>query len=170
MQPKLTSNNTATADGTIVTTAHSIYQSSYAPYCAMDGTNTCWGPAENAGAIVWWQVKFPYYLKVTKITYRTSHWSGHRRDCTFRFYTNSNRTIPIGDVMTAPNIVSSNLDVTGIPTNGIVTDTLYWYCTERGAAITGIGELTISATKIVGARAEDNLWASSAASKYIIKY
>lgn len=153
-QPILSSDVTQTSEGEIVCTASSFFQSENCyPYCALDGVKS--GNNTNYGRFVisntktgWWQVKFPYKLKITGLKYYAPYSSSAETviATTGRFYTSSEKITPIGDeINTTKNWQEVN--VANIPTEGIITDTIYFDITNSGG-YGGIGELEITAIKI----------------------
>lgn len=152
-QPVLTSNTTSVAEGDIVCTASSWFQNSSEnnqPYNAMDGVksgtsnNTYWGINESVTGF--WQVKFPYKLKIKGITYYNRYSSTVSQVvCEGRFYTSDAKTTPIGDAFTTSATNWQAVTISGIPSDGIETDTIYFDKTG-GTANAGIGELDIVAT------------------------
>lgn len=153
-QPIATGETTAVDGGNMVITASNQY-STYNAYKAMDGiksgttATTGWG-TNNTSAVQWWQVKFPYKIKITGLTgYQRYDTTVANANTVGRFYTSSSKTTPIGN--TYNNAVSTNwnaVSVTGIPTEGIITDTIYFEKTG-GGNYGGLGELVIEAEKVV---------------------
>ena len=153
-QPVLSSDVTQANEGEIVCTASSFYQNENCfPYCALDGVKS--GNNANYGRFVilntktgWWQVKFPYKLKITGLKYYAPYSSSAENliATTGRFYTSSEKITPIGDEINATTNWQE-IDVANIPTEGIITDTIYFDITNSGG-YGGIGELEITAIKI----------------------
>ena len=142
-------------------------------YCwhAMDGVrsgylpSTFWGPGthkdlanadndvpQNFGA--WWQVKFPYKLWITGITVynRYSGASPATSDQTKIegvFYTSSDKSEMIGSYMTGSNQGAWwQTPVPNIRTEGVVTDTLYFFKHDNSSDWAGLGEVVITARRL----------------------
>ena len=153
-QPILTSNSTETSLGTVEVSAGSEY-STYNAYKALDGiksgtiATTGWG-VNNTSATTWWQIKFPYKIKITGLTgYQRYDSNPANANTIGQFYTSSDKTTPIGDIYT--NNISTNWNavaVSGIPSEGIITDTIYFEKTG-GGSYGGLGELEITAERVV---------------------
>lgn len=95
----------------------------------------------------WWQVKFPYKLKIKGLTFYSPHSSTYgSKDC--RFYTSSDMTTPIGDDFVGKSSGFTATTVTGIPEEGMVTDTLYLNITSSHGTGIGMGHLDIEAERI----------------------
>ena len=150
-QPIATGETTAIDGGDMVITASS-QSSTYQAYKAMDGVSsgttatTGWGTS-NTTAVQWWQVKFPYEIRITGLTgYQRYDTTPANANTIGQFYTSSEKTIPIGDEYSNAVGVNWNaVSVTGIPAEGIITDTIYFEKTG-GGAYGGLGELKIEAT------------------------
>lgn len=150
-QPVATGETTAIDGGNMVITASNAY-SGYDAYKAMDGIDTGttattgWG-INNTSAVQWWQVKFPYKIRITGITgYQRYDSTPANANTIGQFYTSSDKTTPIGDEYSNAVGVNWNaVSVTGIPAEGIVTDTIYFEKTG-GGNYGGLGELKIEAT------------------------
>jgi len=153
-QPVATSNNTAIAGGNMVFTASS--EGDGKMYGAMDGnisgssSSNFWQTTSNT-PLGWWQVKFPYKIRITGLKFYNcySNYTNHTK--TARFYTNSSKAIPIGDAFTGVNSNYGLTTITGIPAEGIITDTIYLDITECYRTSSGMGELQITATKLTEA-------------------
>ena len=151
VQPIATGETTAIEGGDMVITASSAY-SNYNAYKAMDGIDTSttattgWG-TNNTSAVQWWQVKFPYKIRITGLTgYQRYDSTPANANTIGQFYTSSEKTTPIGDEYSNAVGVNWNaVSVTGIPAEGIVTDTIYFEKTGGGNH-GGFGELKIEAT------------------------
>ena len=91
----------------------------------------------------WWQVKFPYPIKIFGLKYlnATTDWSS---SITGRFYTNDTKTAPIGNTFSTSVYNSAETNISNIPKTGIITDTIYFERTA-GHEYTGIGQLIINA-------------------------
>ena len=150
-QPKATGATTAIDGGNMVITCSSAY-SGYDAYKAMDGTlsgttpATGWG-TDNTTAVQWWQVKFPYKIRITGLTgYQRYDIEPNNANTIGRFYTSSDKTTPIGDEYNnAIGINWNAVSVTGISAEGVITDTIYFEKTG-GGGWGGFGELKIEAT------------------------
>lgn len=153
-QPVLTADSTSTADGTITTIASSYYSWSTticSPYKAMNGVksgnNNGWfASSTSTAAGAWWQVKFPYQLRITGLTVYSPTYNSGNPSVIGQFWTSSARTNSIGDQITTSSTYGGASAVTGIPSNGVITDTIYFYETSA-AGFGGIGELEITATR-----------------------
>lgn len=95
----------------------------------------------------WWQVKFPYKLKITGLKFYSSHSSTYAaKDC--RFYTSSEMTKPIGNAFVGLSSGFASTTVTGIPEEGVITDTLYLNITSSHGTGIGMGHLDIEAERV----------------------
>ena len=150
-QPIATGETTAIVGGDMVITASSAF-TGYDAYKAMDGTSsgttseTGWG-TNNTTGVQWWQVKFPYEIRITGlIGYQRYDTTPANANTIGRFYTSSDKTTPIGDEYNnAVGVNWNSVSVTGIPEEGIITDTIYFEKTG-GSTYGGLGELKIEAT------------------------
>lgn len=146
-QPILTSNATTVDEG-IVRTSASIDFPAAASYFALDGKKSngeggYWWP-NNSPA--YWQVEFPYEIRIKGVDYYNQYSTDPRNlTNTARLYTNSTKTIPIGDSFSA-SYAWQKISISGITKNKIVTNTIYFYCMSGYA---GIGELVIDADKFI---------------------
>lgn len=91
----------------------------------------------------WWQVVFPYPIKIYDITHYNTN-SNASSSVSGRFYTNDTMTTPIGNAFTSVNSNATALAITGIPAEGVITDTIYFRKTA-GNQYSGIGEIDIRA-------------------------
>lgn len=158
-QPVLTTNTTTVTDlGNVTATASSYGNNSGGsasgneyPYHAMDGVKsgsgtTYWGCNASSPAGQWWQVVFPYQIKITGLTHYNRYGNSYA-NVTGQFWTSSDRTTPIGDAFGATGATGWKATaIQNIPASGVVTDTIYFYITA-GANYCGIGELEITATR-----------------------
>lgn len=158
-QPVLTTNTTTVTDlGNVTATASSYGNNSGGsasgneyPYHAMDGVKsgsgtTYWGCNASNPAGQWWQVVFPYQIKITGLTHYNRYGNSYA-NVTGQFWTSSDRTTPIGDAFGATGATGWKATaIQNIPASGVVTDTIYFYITA-GANYCGIGELEITATR-----------------------
>lgn len=139
-QPNLTSN---TSDNCIVTCSAAF--SGYEAYKAMDGnTNNCWFPNTTTG---WWQIKLPQPILIKSLTHIAGSYSQQTQDIQGRYYTSSDKTTPIGNAISGTYAQGALVTISGIPTEGILTDTIYFEKTG-GNANSGIGELQINAITV----------------------
>lgn len=152
-QPIATGNTTAVEGGNMITTAGSNNSGYSQIYGALDGVKSgsnqqkTWMPTTST---TWWQVKFPYKIKITGLTHYNSRGDySADRPVIGRYYTSSDLTTPIGDEISTPNTNWYATEITGIPQDGILTDTIYFNKTG-GGTYAGIGELEITATKYNG--------------------
>lgn len=138
-QPVLTSN---TSFGTITYSAQSSATGQKA-FNALDGiksgsSNSQWVSDSSTG---WWKWVLPYKIKITKLVFYNR--GIDNLNITGRFYTNSDKAIPIGNSFTpAATAWASVIVYNGA---GVVTNTLYFDKTA-GSKYNGIGELEITAT------------------------
>ena len=146
-QPVLSSNTTAVTEGNIVVSASSNY-SGEDPWRALDGNNSGTSFAFNSVPTGWWQVKFPYKLRITGLTFCQRENAGSYRTNTARFYTSSDKSTPIGNEFNPPATSYAQTVVSGIPSAGIITDTIYLDVTA-GLTSAGMSELIITAQKVV---------------------
>ena len=138
-QPKLLAN-----DGIIVT-ANAEYYPAWKALDGIDGVGTnCWFPNTVTG---WWQIKFPYKLKITALTHIGGSYDGRVCELIGRYYTDSSLKTPIGNEINGSYGQRDVVPIVGIPKEGIITDTIYFNKTG-GQDLSGIGELRITATKM----------------------
>lgn len=146
-QPTLTSN---TSYGTLT---GSSYSGSRYYYCISDGkiptTNDAsdnWGTNNTAIGWVNWELPEEIIIKGIKI-YNRSHTTAVDYQLTgARFYTDSTKETPIGEefeILTSQGIY----ELKDIPPEGIQTKNIYFY--KTGSTYSGIGELEITAERIV---------------------
>lgn len=152
-QPILTSN---TSYGVVT---GSSYSGSRYYYCISDGkiptTNDAsdnWGTNNTAIGWVNWTLEEEILIKGIKI-YNRSHTTAVDYTLTgARFYTDSTKTTPIGEefeILTSQGIY----ELTTIPEEGIKTNNIYFY--KTGSTYSGIGELEITADKVVQSTYKD---------------
>ena len=140
-QPTATSGTTAITGGNMVITGTNYYRSSY-PWKAMDGTNSSvWIMSDTTTG--YWQLKLPYKIWVTGLTFYNT--GAPNRTKSGRFYTSSAKTTAIGNAFTATNSDYAATTISGIPSGGIETDTIYLAITGSYASSSGMGELKITA-------------------------
>lgn len=145
-QPIATGQTTAIDGGNMVITATNQYSSS-APWLAMDGTtNNLWVMNETAAG--YWQLKLPYKIIVTGLTFYNI--SGRNKTNVARFYTDSSLSTPIGDQFSAVNSDFGQTVVSGIPAEGIETDTIYLKTSSAYGTSSGMSELKITAKRRTG--------------------
>lgn len=143
--------SSATAsDGSVISSG--MTYDTQAPWMAMDGIvpdasngSSEWG--SRTKGVTWWQVKFPYTLRVTGITVYNGYTTNvENANLAGRFYTDQSKLVPIGDAINTPQTVSTKTVISNVkPTD---TDTLYFYKTETaGSAL--MGEVVITAKKLV---------------------
>lgn len=117
-----------------------------AAWKAMDGaassSNNGWRAGTGASP-QWWQVKFPYPIKILGLKHTNTN-TNDSSSVTGRFYTGSNKAVPIGNTFTTPSNNAVVTAIANIPTEGVLTDTIYFERTA-GGTYSGIGELTINA-------------------------
>ena len=138
------------ADGSIISSG--MTYDAQAPWMAMDGIipdtsngNSEWG--SRTKGVTWWQIKFPYILRVTGITVYNGYTTNvANANLAGRFYTDQSKLVPIGDAINTPQTASTKTVISNVkPTD---TDTLYFYKTETaGSAL--MGEVVITAKKLV---------------------
>lgn len=145
-QPVLTSN---TSYGTV--SCSSVSQYFNQPYTALDGSTTTRGWSPENSTTAWWKWELPETINITALTYVGQYNGSGKADdvlCQGRFYTSSDKTTPIGDAINQDKEEDSvEIQVTGIPEEGISTNCIYFDKTG-GGAYSGIGELIITATVI----------------------
>lgn len=146
-QPALSSNTTTVTEGNIVVSASSNY-SGEDPWRALDGNNSGTSFAFNSVPTGWWQVKFPYKLRITGLTFCQRENAGSYRTNTARFYTSSDKSTPIGNEFNPPATSYAQTVVSDIPSAGIITDTIYLDVTD-GLTSAGMSELIITAQKVI---------------------
>ena len=147
-QPVATSNTTAVDGGAMEITSTSGDTGSTVnyPWYAMDNTfsdNRFW---EVKSVPSWWQVKFPYTIKITGLKYYKGN--NDSNNTTFvAFYTSSAMTTQIGNTLSSNGSAWQGFDVSGIPEEGIETDTIYVRLLTSTSNYTSMGELKIEAKK-----------------------
>jgi hypothetical protein len=144
-QPIATGQTTAIDGGNMVITATNQY-SSAAPWKAMDGTNDLWVMSDTTTG--YWQLKLPYKIIITGLVFYNI--SGRNRTSSGRFYTDSSKTTPIGNAFTVANSDFATATISGIPSAGIETDTIYLHLTGSYASSSGMSELKITAKRRTG--------------------
>ena len=151
-QPVATGEITAIDGGDMVITSSEGVEESYYPYLAFDGdyskSSSMWSAYPNTEA--WWQIKFPYKIKITGLTFyqKTSGTSHFTKDA--RFYTSSDMNIPIGDAFVGTGSNFAVTEIQNIPAEGIITDTIYLNITSSHNGGVGMGDLKITAEKVIG--------------------
>ena len=145
-QPVATAATTAITGGNMVITASSTepYRKIYG---ALDGSMSAAENAwlSNSSGAAWWQVKFPYKIKITGLTHYNPYVNASCAITSAQFFTSSSKTTPIGNSFSTPNTDWYKTVISGIPSEGIVTDTIYF--SGVGGGYAGIGELVITAQK-----------------------
>ena len=166
VQPIATGSTTAITGGDMVITSSNSY-SGYDAWKAMDGVysgttaTTGWG-TNNTSANQWWQLKLPYQIRITGLKgYQRYDTTPTNANTIGRFYTSSDMTTPIGDTYTNASGKNWNaVEVSGIPEEGIVTDTIYFQKTG-GGNYGGLGELVITATVVGSEKTAEQVWQTS---------
>lgn len=144
-QPIATGATTVLPEGNMVVTATNQYAAG--PYICLDGnTTTAW--VMNETRIGFWQVKFPYKIKITGLIFYNCN--GVNRTNTGRFYTDSTKGTPIGNAFQATNADFASTVIEGISTNGVETDTIYLDITSSNRTSSGMAELQITAQRKTG--------------------
>ena len=122
----------------------------------MDGVTSgtdsgkCWC-VNNTSAVHSLTITFPYKLRITGIRgYKPHLGTATNGDTIGQFYTDSTKTTPIGDQYVNANGAPSwtIVDVSGLPEEGVITDTLFFEKTG-GGNYGGFGELEITATRLL---------------------
>ena len=149
-QPVATAATTAITGGNMVITASST-ESSRKVYGALDGDVSTWSNAwlSSSSGAAWWQVKFPYKIKITGLTHYNPYVSASCAITSAQFFTSSSKTTPIGNSFSTPDTDWYKTVISGIPSEGIITDTIYF--SGVGGGYAGIGELVITAQKQLSA-------------------
>lgn len=155
-QPIATANKTAIEGGYMVITSTSGDTGSTVNYAwyAMDNTfsgNRFW---EVKAVTSWWQVKFPYKLKITGLKYYKGN-NDSNNTTSVAFYTSSDMTTQIGTTTSTGGSAWQGFAISGIPTEGIVTDTIYVRLLSSTGNYTSMGELQITAKKVIPEHVED---------------
>lgn len=166
VQPIATGSTTAITGGDMVITSSNSH-SGYEAWKAMDGVysgttaTTGWGTS-NTTANQWWQLKLPYQIRITGLKgYQRYDTTPANANTIGRFYTSSDMTTPIGDTYTNASGINWNaVEVSGIPEEGIVTDTIYFQKTG-GGSYGGLGELVITATVVGSEKTAEQIWQTS---------
>lgn len=153
-QPKATANTTAIAGGNMVITASSSYSGEDAWY-GFNGvySGTSW--ATNLTTTGWWQIKFPYKILITGLKFYQRNSASSYRTTTARFYTSSSKTTPIGNAFSPSASDYASTTISGIPSEGVHTDTIYLNITA-GVSAVGMGMLDITATRRVMVEATES--------------
>lgn len=148
-QPVLTSDEDTSG---IVVTASS-YGTGENPYKALDGVKSGTGTGSNAkfwgsyGEMTgWWKAVFPYKLKITGLVHY-NRYEGNTaaiRGIKGQFYADTNHSVAIGSIIDTPNTNWYATTVSGIPSEGIITDTVLFQKNDDNL-YSGIGELEIIA-------------------------
>lgn len=154
-QPIATGETTTTDLGDVVIKATSQY-SGRQGYKAFNGvkSGTTSGDSwttNNTSAVATLTVSFPYKLRITAIRgYKPHLGTPTNGDTIGQFYADTAKTIPIGNqYVNAGGAPSWTIvDVSGIPADGIITDTLVFEKTG-GGNYGGFGELEITATRVL---------------------
>lgn len=150
-QPVMASNF---QDGIVVSASSTDNYEYSQAYCALNGiksgTPTTREDGWNCGDTTtgWWQVIFPYELRITKlIRYNNYLENTEYNSIKGQFFTNSSKTTPIGDAINVTNETNwFSQEIT--PSSPVITDTIY-FAKTGGDAYSGIGELDIIAQKVV---------------------
>lgn len=149
-QPILTSNS---QDGIVVTASGTSGSANAEPYKALDGVKSGTpSTAENGWNIGtattgWWQVTFPYKLKITKLVrYNNYLRYPEHNSIKGQFFTNSSKTTPIGEAINVTN-ETNWFSQEIIPSSPVITNTIY-FAKTGGDNYSGIGELDIIAQKV----------------------
>lgn len=146
-QPTVTSN---TDYGTI--SCSSVYSDknvTRSAWKAVDGMSEssnahAWGTSNKA--IGWWNWALPETICIKGIHFINRTYSAlvDYQLINARFFTDSTQEVPIGDVFSI-DTSGTAIDVTGIPTEGVLTNNVYFY--KEGNTYSGIGELKLIAYK-----------------------
>ena len=158
-QPVLTGNTTSVTEGDITVSASTNNTGYSNIYGAMDGVSSGTNQANiwmtNNSSTGWWQVVFPYKIRITGLTHYNSYGrnSGDRW-ITGQYFTSSDKTTPIGDSFTTDDVNWQATTIENIPSTGITTDTIYFNKTN-GGVWSGIGELQITAQVPVESTSSD---------------
>ena len=128
-QPIATAETTTVDKGDIIVTASTAY-ASWNPYLALNGiatTATQGWALSTANTAGWWQVKFPYKIKITGFKYYRRYSNSADNATTGRFYTSADKNVAIGNEFSVPAGAKAQLsiDIENIPVEGIITDTIY---------------------------------------------
>lgn len=128
-QPIATAETTTVDKGDIIVTASTAY-TSWNPYLALNGiatTATQGWALSTVNTAGWWQVKFPYKIKITGFKYYRRYSNSADNATTGRFYTSADKNVAIGNEFSVPSGAKAQLsiDIENIPAEGIITDTIY---------------------------------------------
>lgn len=146
-QPIVTENITTVEEGTI-TVDGSVGSGGSHAFLALDGKKSNgeggdWWPNMTPA---WWQVEFPYEIRIKSIDYYNQYsTAANNLIITARLYVDSTKKVPIGNQFSA-NAAWQRVSISGIKANEIITNTIYFYKTTGNA---GIGELVINADKFI---------------------
>lgn len=147
VQPVATADTTTITGGDMEITSSSAYSTTYSAYKVMDGDAESGGWRSVAKETLgWWQVKFPYKIKVKGLTFVSSDSATYSaKDC--QFFTSADMTTPIGNAFLGSASTFTATEVLGIPAEGVITDTIYLNITSSNSTAIGMGELIIEAEK-----------------------
>lgn len=146
-QPVATAATTAVDGGNMVVTSSSTYDSSYQNYYAFNNSTSNWWASGANVSSAWLKIVFPYKIRVKGLTLYNG--GDNFRVANARFYTGSDLTIPIGDAFTGINSKLAQTVVSGIPTEGVITDTIYLNMTSRYGSGYAVASIKIEADKQV---------------------
>ena len=153
-QPVAKGDTTAIDGGDMVITASSYSGTTWNPYKAFDNISSSvengWaiGGTGNAG---WWQVKFPYKIKITGLKYYRRYSQNADNATSGRFYTSSDKSVAIGDKFSVSTgtLAEYSIDIANIPADGIITDTIYLATDAITNSYAGMDYLKITAERVL---------------------
>lgn len=153
--PNLTSNSTNVEGGIITCSNNSTTSDANLAYLIFnDIDNQTKVYCANTLAI--YKINFPYSLKITGLKFRNGYYyPGGPYACQqASFFTDESETIRIGDHIEGLNSshVNSIITITGIPSSGVITNSLYFKGYQPGTAPnTNIYGIEITAKRLVSA-------------------
>lgn len=153
-QPAAKGKTTAVFGGNMVITASSESDNNWAAQKAFDNiSNSVSNGWATSGTNVtgWWQVKFPYKIKITNLRYYRRYSANADNATSGRFYTSSAKTTPIGNAFSVPAAANASyyVDIAGIPPEGIVTDTIYLATNAINGSYGGMDYLKVTAQELI---------------------
>ena len=144
-QPNATGTTTTIDGGNMTITASTVAGSSTKEGPMNDSSTYGWYCGNPSTA--WWQVKFPYNLRVTGLQVIGQKYGTSYYDQTVQFYTSSSKTTKIGNSLTLPK---NNYTTFSVPdVSPVITDTIYGYFTSSG--MIGMYRFYITAQKATSA-------------------
>lgn len=130
-----------------IVTASAYSAEGYNPYRVLDGITSGgsgWWETPNH-TTGWWKWDIPQTIKIKGIKVYARGYNN--ASITARFYTSSDMTTPIGNSFSTSGAVWASTDISGIPSEGILTNCIYCNITG-GSPYCGIGEIVLDAYEL----------------------